>query len=196
MQYYTDIEYMFIDGQKIVLTSVSYQFQEEGDHIVNIQFKNLGTYKSALFKNNKNIKSVNFTDFNEYFISFSFELMFENCINLYSVDFSQISYNFHSNADYMFNGCTNLKFVNIKNIQLHETSDYMFANCKSLISIDLSNLDFSNVKFLRNMFENCFSLQTVNLKNSNLYSAEDINNMFLNCYSLKELDFLLLNPKI
>jgi surface protein len=96
----------------------------------------------------------------------------------------------------MFNGCTNLKFVNIKNIQLHETSDYMFANCKSLISIDLSNLDFSNVKFLRNMFENCFSLQTVNLKNSNLYSAEDINNMFLNCYSLKELDFLLLNPKI
>ena len=56
----------------------------------------------------------------------------------------------------MFNGCTNLKYVNIKNnnLKINEGSQYMFANCKSLISIDLSNLDVSELKYLNNKFEN------------------------------------------
>ena len=99
IQYYTDIEYMFIDGKKIEPTIVSYQFQEEGDHIVNMQFKQFGPYNIALFKNNKNIKSVNFTDFNEYNIGLPFDSIFENCINLYSVDISHISYEFYSNVN-------------------------------------------------------------------------------------------------
>ena len=34
MNYYTDINYMFIDGKKIEPNSISYQFEEEGDQIV------------------------------------------------------------------------------------------------------------------------------------------------------------------
>ena len=63
---YSYIEYIFIEGKKIVLDTINYQFEEEGDHTVYIQFKKANCYNSRLFKGNKNINSVNFTDFNEY----------------------------------------------------------------------------------------------------------------------------------
>ena len=195
MNYYTDINYMFIDGKKIEPNSISYQFEEEGDHTVNIQFKKYDNYNFALFRNNKNIKSVKFTNFNEYHINLQLNSIFENCINLYSVDFSQISFDLSSTLENTFNGCINLKYVNIKNVKIYEVTRYMFGGCKSLTSIDLSDVDFSNVKYLGSMFANCVSLQTINLKNTGFFLAEQIDCMFLNCYSLKELDFSSFTPK-
>ena len=195
MNYYTDINYMFIDGKKIEPNSISYQFEEEGDHTVNIQFKKYDNYNFALFRNNKNIKSVKFTNFNEYHINLQLNSIFENCINLYSVDFSQISFDFSSTLENTFNGCINLKYVNIKNVKIYGVTKYMFGGCKSLTSIDLSDVDFSNVNDLGFMFANCVSLQTINLKNTRFFLAEKINCMFLNCYSLKELDFSSFTPK-
>ena len=195
MNYYTDINYMFIDGKKIEPNSISYQFEEEGDHTVNIQFKKYDNYNFALFRNNKNIKSVKFTNFNEYHINLQLNSIFENCINLYSVDFSQISFDFSSTLENTFNGCINLKYVNIKNVKIYSVTKYMFGGCKSLTSIDLSDVDFSNVNDLGFMFANCVSLQTINLKNTGFFLAEQIDCMFLNCYSLKELDFSSFTPK-
>ena len=195
MEYYTDIKYLFIDEKKIEPNNVSYQFQEEGDHIVNIQFKNNDNYNFALFRNNKNIKSVKFTSFNEYHINLPLNLIFENCINLYSVDFSELSQVLSSVGENMFNGCINLKYVNFNNVKIYEITSYMFGGCKSLTSIDLSNMDFSNVRYLGFMFADCVSLQIINLKNAKFFLAEQINSMFLNCYSLKELDFSSFMPK-
>ena len=55
MNYYKDINYMFIDGKKIEPTDINYQFQDEGDHIVNIQFKNYDNYNLALFRDRKSV---------------------------------------------------------------------------------------------------------------------------------------------
>ena len=194
MQQYSGIEHIYIEGKKLVLSATSYQFEEEGDHIVYIQPKEGSHYNVGLFKGIKNIKSVNFTDFNEHKIDIPLDSLFAGCTDLYSVDFSKVFYEYISSTNDMFNGCINLKYVNIKNIKISVSSNYMFANCRSLTSIDLSMIDGSNVLYLENMFKNCISLQNINLKNFKINSAENINCMFCDCHSLKTIDISSFNP--
>ena len=85
----------------------------------------------------------------------------------------------------MFDGCINLKYINIKNLKALGTTSYMFNNCKSLTSIDLSNFDISNTYYFNNMFANCISLQTINLAEFKLDIGITIESMLKNCYSLK-----------
>ena len=195
---------MFIEGKKIAPSSYNYQFKEEGYQTVYFQFaKDKHYYKSQLFKNNKHIKSIAFSDFNEYKIDIPLRSLFAGCINLTSVDFSKLSYVYESDNNYilekkgtpyMFDECINLKYINIRNIKIIGTTSYMFNNCKSLTSIDLSNLDISSTYSFDNMFTNYSSLQTVNLKGFKLDVGYSIESMFKNCYSLKNLDLSAFKP--
>ena len=200
---YSDVAYMFIEGKKIIPNDFNYQFKEEGYQIVYFQFKEQYYYKSQLFTNNKHIKSVVFSDFNEYQIGIQLNSMFAGCIELTSVDFSKLSYTYESDTKYalarlgtryMFDGCINLKIINIKNLKAFGTTSYMLNNCKSLTSIDLSNFDISNIFYFDNMFTNCTSLQTINLKGFKLDMGYSIESMFKNCYSLKYLDLSAFKP--
>ena len=188
-----DINHIFIEGKKLEEDFFSYQFEEEGDHIVYIQFRE-GSHTSRIFQGNKNIKSVNCTDFNEYEIKINFESMFADCTNLYSVDFSELSFGFFSDTNDMFNGCFNLKYVYIKNLKIMSNLHYMFANCKSLTSIDLSLIDSSYAVLLNNMFQNCISLQNINFINFRINLAQEINYMFYGCNSLKSIDISFFDP--
>ena len=200
---YSDVAYMFIEGKNIIPNDFNYQFKEEGYQTVYFQFNEQYYYKSRLFTNNKHIKSVIFSDFNEYQIGIQLDSMFAGCIELTSVDFSKLSYTYESDTKYalarlgtryMFDGCINLKIINIKNLKAFGTTSYMFNNCKSLTSIDLSNFDISNIFYFDNMFTNCTSLQTINLKGFKLDMGYSIESMFKNCYSLKYLDLSAFKP--
>ena len=200
---YSDVAYMFIEGKNITPTNCNYQFKEEGYQTVYFQFEEKMYYTSKLFKNNKHIKSVVFSDFNEYQIGIQLNSMFAGCIELTSVDFSKLSYTYESDTKYilekigtpyMFDGCINLKYINIKNLKALGTTSYMFNNCKSLTSIDLSNFDISNIYYFDNMFSNCTSLQSINLKGFKLDFGSTIESMFKNCYSLKYLDLSAFKP--
>ena len=200
---YSDIIYMFIEGKNITPINNNYQFKEEGNHEVFFQFKKINYYNYKLFENNKHIKSVIFSDFNEYQIGIRLYSMFAGCINLISVDFSKLSYVYESDTkyrleaygtQYMFDGCINLKYINIKNLKVFSRASYMFNNCESLTSIDLSNIDISMTYYFNNMFSNCISLQAINLKGFKLDIGENIQSMFNNCYSLKYLDISSFKP--
>ena len=184
----SDVKHIYIEGEKIIPNGKSYQFQDEGNHIVYIQFKNERFFEKYLFYKNKHIKAVTFSNFGEYFIVLPLYYIFAECTNLTSVDFSRLSYKFESNTDHMFEGCINLTYANVNNIKVGFNAEYMFHNCKSLTSIELSNLDVSNTNYLNNMFEDCNSLQLINLKGFKLDKASNIQSMFKNCYSLKYLD--------
>jgi hypothetical protein len=157
---YSDISYMFIEDKNITPTSKSYEFKEEGNHIVYIQFKKKLNYNAKLFENNKHLISVTFSDFGEYQIGIQLYSLFAGCINLQSVDFSKLSYIYESDSgyylekygtQYMFSGCINLKDVNLKNIKIIYSAGYMFNGCKSLQTIDLSVVDISSTKKFNHM---------------------------------------------
>ena len=191
---YSDIAHIFVEGKNITLSSTSYQFQKEGNQTVYFQFKDIYYYNSQLFKNNKHIKSISFSDFDEYKMGISLSSLFAGCTNLTSVDFSKLSYVYTSNMDHMLDGCINLTYINISNLKVDNNAEYMFNNCKLLKSINLSKLDITKGKYLNNMFTNCTSLQTINLKGFKLDTATTINSMFYNCYSLKSLDLSAFKP--
>ena len=107
---------------------------------------------NSLFYENEYLKTVVFSSFDEGLSNnkhpdFSFSATFQNCKNLISVDFSKIVYKYESRLTNLFNGCSNLLYVNLnlKNKIKVTSAEYIFKNCESLVSIDLSNLDVSKV---------------------------------------------------
>ena len=190
---YSDLEYMYIEGKKVIPNSTSYKFQEEGNHTVYYQFKNKYSYKSKLFQNNRHVKSAFISDFDEYINAISLNYMFAGCTNLTSVDFSKLGNKYSSDTEHMFDGCINLTYVNIDNLKIKDTI-YMFKDCKLLKSIDLSKIDITGAKELEYMFTGCNSLQVINLKGFKLDSITSIKGMFDNCYSLKYLDLSAFKP--
>jgi len=147
--------------------------------------------------------------------------MFNNCINLISVDFSKISFydtsyslydysEYFNLMDYMFNNCINLKFVNFS-ITIPPycisilSSKFMFNNCTLLTSIDLSVFcfsygvieDYTDYKpDLNNMFSNCISLKVINLGYdyySDFSYPVNMSYMLYNCSSLTSVDLSMID---
>ena len=84
------------------------------------------------------------------------EYLFENCINLKSLDLSSF---ITSNVENMFR---------------------MFYNCSSLVSLDLSNFNIDKVSNMDFMFYNCISLTTLNLSifENQLSERKSFSNIF------------------
>ena len=76
------------------------------------------------------------------------------------------------NLSYLFDGCGNLKTLDLSNFDTSKViimSD-MFNSCKSLTNLDLSNFNtvkIDNMSYMKDMFYNCRSLTTVKVINCN-----------------------------
>ena len=76
------------------------------------------------------------------------------------------------NLGYLFDGCGNLKTLDLSNFDTSKViimSD-MFNSCKSLTDLDLSNFNtvkIDNMRYMKDMFYNCRSLTTVKVINCN-----------------------------
>ena len=93
--------------------------------------------------------------------------MFQNCINLSSLDLSSFDTSNVTDMSYMFAGGpgNKMSLTEIKGIEKFNTSrvinmSTMFQNCINLSSLDLSSFDTSNVTDMSYMFYG-----TKNLKN-------------------------------
>ena len=212
------IRTMIIDGKNIKPTKY-YTFNENGTHTILFSFfpYNKTTINEAIgiFNGIENLLNVEFSSYNDDYPDVRFIKMFNNCINLISVDFSKISFyktfysiydysEYFNIFDYTFNNCISLKYVNFSIsippvcITIHSTK-FMFNNCISLTSIDLSVFcydfnNFENIKLSSSnyMFSNCISLKEINIGNS-YYSSNPLNPtnvsyMFYNCSLLTSVD--------
>ena len=210
------IRQMIIDEKEVNPTKI-YAFNEIGKHKIKFSFFPLknGTIndKIGIFDGIKNLLNVEFSNYSEDCPDVSFYSMFNNCINLITVDLSNFFENYtfyyrfpHENyglLDYMFNNCSNLKLVTFpikyRYYLFIRGAKYMFNNCISLTSINITAFNYINEFGLNvnksfnfnNMFSNCISLKYINFGSHGYItssSASNLSYMFYNCSSLTSID--------
>lgn len=164
-----------------------------------IKFRKVKYMKSVCVKNLRMVNTGRMFDSCEHlekadFINFNFtnvcdmQYMFSNCKSLKKVIFNE-KYGKNVNININFEANTSVNIFNRSDIN----ADHMFDGCVQLKEIELHNIyNTYNVISMNYMFNDCNSLETVNLKNFNVYTIRMIG-MFRNCYSLKELNISTIN---
>ncbi|HAO6229156.1 TPA: BspA family leucine-rich repeat surface protein, partial [Listeria monocytogenes] len=118
--------------------------------------------------------------------------MFFMAKNLSELDLSGLNTSFVTTMERMFEGCENLKILNLSNFDFDTSSvinmDYMFAGCTNLEELDVSKFDTSSVTNMQMMFQYCKSLEKLNLSSFDTSSVTRMNSMFEGCTSFEELD--------
>ena len=207
------IKNMSIDGN-IINPTKSYTFKEYGQHNIYYSFnylseKSLLSEGRGIFNGITNLIYIKVSNYSENYPDVSFQGMFNNCVNLLSVDFSEMKlnnnsyflfytsdfYEYYNSMDYMFNNCTSLTSINFDFKEKKDSnnmnvisSKFMFNNCISLTYLYLSKLNF--YKNLNNMFSNCILLNSLILGDFNyIGSGLNMSYMFYNCTSLSSLVF-------
>ena len=115
--------------------------------------------------------------------------MFDNCIALKELDFSNFNTSNVENMSFMFSKC---KFVSLdlKSFDTRNVTDmsFMFSKCLLLKKLDISSFNTEKVVTMRGMFQVCNSLEYINVSSFNTNSVENMENMFGDCHQLKRLD--------
>ena len=159
---------------------------------------NLGsnfTTKSAenlgwMFMNCSSIETLDLSNF-ETFNSKMFKSMFNGCKNLKAIDLGE---NFKTdNAEdmsYMFNNCSSLQSLDVSNFNTSkvENLSHIFQRCSVIKELDVSEWDVSYCKDFSYTFDRCSSLKYVNVSNWNVGKAENLESMFQLCSNLQNLD--------
>ena len=125
--------------------------------------------------------------------------MFENCINLKSLDTSNWNSHFVTDMSRMFMYCASLTSLNLSGLETShvENMDYMFAGCESLTSLDLSNFNTVSLSSMTSMFDMDISihvldrptkLTSLNLSSFDTSNVDKMDNMFRGCSALTSLD--------
>ena len=116
--------------------------------------------------------------------------MFFGCINLTSVDLSDLDTSNVTDMSQMFSFCYKLSSVDLSGFDTSNVTDmsYMFSYCDELSSVDLSGFDTSNVTDMGGMFYYCRELSSVDLSGIDTSNVMDMNSMFSYCYKLSSVD--------
>ena len=117
--------------------------------------------------------------------------MFEGCIDITSIDLSNIDTNTITNMKNMFYQCFNItSIIGLSNFNTSNVTNMngMFYWCSSLPSIDVSSFDTSNVTDMKLMFSTCEKVTSIDLSNFNTSNVTNMGDMFTNCFNLVKLD--------
>lgn len=161
-----------IDGKKISFEEdkvyYTFVFEEEGTHILEINFRGKLTSMKGLFNNIKELTMLDLTHLDLEKVTDLSDLV-NGCENLSSIFFIEDS-----------NG--------IKNVQ---NMSNMFNECLSLNKVEMESFKTSKVTDMTGMFNNCSSLISVNLKKFQTNEEEKVNisYLFYGCSNLKLIDF-------
>lgn len=102
------------------------------------------------------------------------QLNFTNCTGL--LDVVNIDLSNQNNLDGMFQGCTSLYNINLKNLKIGNIismSDF-FKGCTNLYRVNLSNWDLNDDVNVSNFFNGCENLGEVHMNNSDSNSINKI----------------------
>ena len=188
----TSLDFKNFDTSKVI--DMSYMF-ESCSKLVKLELNSHLIINSVqemnnMFENCINLKSIDI--FNQPAPDIkSMSNIFHSCINLNSIDLSNLNPNSIDNIDNMFNNCSGLNFFKMPKFNSSNINDMtnMFKDCKNLISLDLSDLNTSNVINMNSMFSGCSKLKELNLKNFDTSKVSDMSEMFSNCEGLNYINF-------
>ena len=116
--------------------------------------------------------------------------MFYNMTSLVSVDFTGADTSYMINAAQMFDGCTALKTVVLKNstFECVTTMNCMFRYCNVLEDFDITNFNAVSVTDMGSTFRGCSTLTELDLKSFNTSKVTSYSRTFQDCASLLMLD--------
>ena len=122
---------------------------------VGYDYKNKYTVEDITNDDNTITRSVYIKDHNDH----PPYLDFRGKVGLKSIDVLKI--NTPENTSHMFEGCTNLEYVNLSELDLNKIkiADYMFADCSKLTKESFDKLELPNIESAASIFRNCPNLQ-------------------------------------
>ena len=203
-------------SQFSITDNILYYNKNNQYNILVVKFNTKLSNLNGLFKNCKDITSIDFKNF-DFSDVYDTSEMFQNCTYLTSINFGSNTINNIIKMSYMFYNCSSLKEINllkfktsnvgkmdgmfelcsnlIKLEQNFDTSkvvsmEKMFSNCENLDSLDITNFDVSSVTNMNSMFKGCKKLNSLKLFNSKTISLINMGSMFQSCSSLENLDLL------
>ena len=141
---------------------------------------------TKMFENCINLNSVNFHHKYNLTNILDLSLMFENCISLTSLELQIYETNKLNNISYMFKNCSSLKYININYLDTTNVEDMsgLFYGCSSLTSINLTNFKTSNVLNFNFMFAGCLSLTSIDIEFFEINKVKNLDYLFSNCSGL------------
>jgi len=141
-----------------------YTFENPGEHIVYIKLSDTNVF-SHLFTDIRKVISIKFLEISKSAYITLMNDCFRGCINLISIDMTNL--NLKSNRCFMnfFMGDVNLKEVKFPKESFGNIYWFyrMFYGCKSLTSIDMSFVSNSKGGTFYEMFYECTSLESIKL---------------------------------
>lgn len=148
-----------------------------------------GLHLANMFEGCINLSSVDLTNLDTAGVS-NFNSMFKNCKSLENLDVSKLNTTSALDMRYMFDGCTRLMSLDLSSFNtVNATNMYrMFAGCKSLTSLNLSGLKTGKVVNFSNIFLNCEKLKTLDVSGMDVSKAINLSGMFGGCKSLTSID--------
>lgn len=95
-----------------------------------------------------------------------------------------------SDVTYMFNYCTNITSLDLKDFNTSNVKkmNEMFSGCSNLKEINLSSFDTANVIYMISMFSDCANLENIDLSSFNTSNVNNVAFMFSGCRKIKTLD--------
>ena len=140
--------------------------------------------------NYSSIKNIVFDESFKTYAPTSLSVFFYGCETLETI--SGLEYLNTANVEfmnYMFNGCSALKSLDLTNFNTANVTDmsFMFNGCSALTSLDLTNFNTAKVTHMNNMFEGCSALTTIYA--SDKFDTDNVSygsDMFTGCKSLKD----------
>ena len=116
--------------------------------------------------------------------------MFEDCMNLTSLNLSSFDTSNVTDMGGMFNNCKALTSLDLSSFDTGKVTNMreMFRDCRALTSLDLSKFNTGNVTDMSNMFDNCIALTSLNLSSFDTGKVTDMGDMFNNCKALTSLN--------
>ena len=164
-------------------------FTKKGKYIIKYSFKKNLNNASYLFFECKNLKNIDFSNFNAENIK-SMHYMFGECKALTNINFSNFNTKNVIDMGELFRGCDSLTEINLSSFDTKNVSNMscMFYGCNKLENIILSNFNTQNVKNMNSMFFDCNSLKAINLSEFDTQNVINMGSMFYKCTSLENID--------
>ena len=166
-----------------------------------------------------NLKNVNFSGIKAGKVIDFDNRAFYGARALETVDLSNADFRSLSSMQYMFNGDSQLKTVNLSGMKLGKTNmnnmfggssvrfvdmsgmdarmvtdmGLMFITCKNLASVKFTDMKIRDLKDVSAMFNGCSNLSALDLSSWEGEDISDFSSMFYHCSSLKSVDLSGLN---
>ena len=112
--------------------------------------------------------------------------MFEGCVNLKSVDIETLDFGYASIYRSMFKGCRSLETITL-NCNRGTNLSSLFSGCTSLREASLTGVA-GRQNNASDMFLNCTSLETVSFSGMDFSNSPYFDSMFEGCSSLESID--------